>query len=87
VINPISGYQTTADFNQGPVSPVKTHTAAPVSTSANQDRVTINGGSQSSVQLPVYQAGNTDSPLGNGLSKEPKATQAGGDVDHDGDSH
>jgi len=87
VINPISSYQNTADLNQGPVTPAKTHVPTPVTTSTNQDRVTINGGSHSSVQLPVYQAGKTDSPLGNGLSKEPKATQAGGDVDHDGDSH
>jgi hypothetical protein len=87
VINPISGYQTTVDLNQGPVTPVKTHVATPVSTSANQDSVTLNGSSQSSVQLPVYQAGKTDSPLGNGLSNEPKSTQLGGDVDHDGDTH
>jgi len=87
MINPISGYQTIYDLNQAPATPVKTQTATPVSTSANQDHVTINGGSQSSVQLPVYQAGKTDSALGNGLSKEPKATQAGGDVDNDGDSH
>lgn len=89
MINPISVYQTIFDLNlnQGPVAPVKTQTSTPVSTSANQDRVTINGGSQSSAQPPVYQAGKTDSALGDGLSKEPKATQAGGDVDHDGDSH
>lgn len=87
MINPISGYQTTADLHQGPVTPIKTDVTTPVSTSANQDRVTINGGSQSSVQLPVYEPGKTDNPLGKGLSKEPQEAQGGGDVDHDGDRH
>ena len=87
MINPIGGYQTAVDLNQGPVTPVKAQATPPVSASANQDQVTISGSSQSSVQLPVYQAGKTDNVLGSGLSKEPKATQRGGDVDHDGDSH
>ena len=43
MINPVSGYQTAVDLNQGPVTPLKTQIPTPVSTAANQDQVTING--------------------------------------------
>jgi hypothetical protein len=86
MINPVSAYHTTVDLSQSSVTPEKTQIPTPVSASTNQDQVTISAGSQSSVQLPVYQAGKTDSPLGNGLSKEPKAAP-GDDADQDCHDH
>jgi hypothetical protein len=87
MINPVSAYHAAVDLNQNSVTSEKTQIPTPVSASTNQDQVTISSGSQSSVQLPVYQAGKTDSPLGNGLSKEPEAAQAGDNAGHDCDNH